>query len=553
MPALPDPTVVERPWVAAYPPGVPPTYDLPKVVLGRFVDDAARDFGDRTALVTSTSTMDHATLRDRVDAVATVLGELGLEAGDRVLVLLPNQATTPVVLFALWRLGAVAVPLPPELGIDPLAAVAADARPAAAIGLEHTLEAMAGQRGLLPPVGVIVDGREWEPRRGTSRLRRRRPAEAGEHLVRLGPLVGALGQRRAVPPGPVPDDPAVLSYRYDVPRPRGTVLTHANLVANAFQARLWVPDVQAGRERLLTADPLHELPALTLGLLTGLLAAATIYLLDDPDPQTLAAAIDREQPTLLFTRPDRLARLVSESSSRRDLTSLRVCVTGGAPLDPEVTAELEIRTSGARVREGYGLREAAPLTHAQPVYGRASAQTMGLPVTDTVAVVVDPDDLETQLPAGTPGMLLVAGPQVAAGYWERPEETAATFRGPWVVTGDIVSVTDDGVFHHVGRADELVHRGGTLVSPRRVEEVLERHADVHRAGVAVLDGPTLVAVVTRRRRHRVAADELLAHCRAHLDAPAVPDRIEVAAELPTTAAGEIDRSELRHQLSGRTT
>lgn len=545
--------MLARPWVAAYPPGVPPTYDLPKVVLGRFIDDAARDFGDRTALVTTTGAVDHATLRDRVDAVATVLGGLGVGSGDRVLVLLPNHEATPVVLFALWRLGAIAVPLPPRLGIDALESVAADARPAAAIGDADILHAMAGQQGLLPPIGLVVDGREWERPRGLARLRRRRPAETRDRLATLGPLLAELSTRRSVPGAPVPDDPAVLAYRPDAQEPRGAVLTHANLVANAFQARLWVPDVQAGRERLLTADPLHELPALTLGLLTGLLAAATVCLLDDPDAGALASAIDREQPTLLCARPDRLAELVADAPSRRDLSSLRVCVTWGVPLDPDVAAKLEERTAGARVREGYGLREASPLTHAQPVYGRAAAQTMGLPVTDTVAVVVDPDDLETILAPGCPGMLLVAGPQVAAGYWERPEETAATFRGPWLVTGDVVSVTDEGVFHHIGRVDELLHRDGALVAPRRVEEVLERHADVARAGVAVLDGPTLVAAVTRRRRRRVAVDELMAHCRAHLDAPAVPDHIEVVDEVPTTPTGGVARDELRHQLSGRTT
>jgi long-chain acyl-CoA synthetase len=553
VPAIPDPAVLVRPWVAAYPPGVPPTYDLPKVVLGRFIDDAARDFGDRTALLTPTGSVDHATLRDRVDAVATVLGELGLQAGDRVLVLLPNHETTPVVLFALWRLGAIAVPLPPRLGIDGLEAIAADARPAAAIGDTETLQAMAGQRELLPSIGLVVDGREWEQPRGLARLRRRPEAETRDGLSRLGPLLAELSTRRAVPSGPAPDDPAVLAYRPGAHVPRGAVLTHANLVANAFQARLWIPDVQAGKERLLVADPLHELPALTLGLLTGVLAAATICLLDDPDAQELASAIDRERPTLLFTRPHRLAALVADASARRDLSSLRVCVTGGAPLDPDVAAKLEERTAGARVREGYGLREASPLTHAQPVYGRAASQTMGLPVTDTVAVVVDPDDLETILAPGEAGMLLVAGPQVAAGYWRRPEETAETFRGPWLVTGDIVSVTEEGVFHHVGRADELLERDGTTVAPRRVEEVLERHADVVHAGVVVLDGPTLVAAVTRRRRHRVAVDELMAHCRAHLDAPAVPDRIEVVDRVPTTATGGVARDELRHQLSGRTT
>jgi long-chain acyl-CoA synthetase len=553
VPSLPDPAVVERPWVAAYPPGVPPTYDLPKVALGRFLDDAARDFSERDALVTEEATLDHGTLRDRADAVASVLHELGVGAGDRVLLLLPSHATTPVALFAVWRLGAVAVPLPPTTGVDELTAVIEDAAPAVAIAERETLDVLAGQPGLLPEVAVAVDGTEW--RRGRRRLRRSRPRRRGrrrEHgpVVALADELERLGDHRSVPPGPVPDDPALLAYP---PRPSqlgAAVLTHANLVANAFQARLWIPDVQAGKERVLVADPLHEPLALTLGLLSGLLAAATVIVLADPDGPQLAAAIDRERPTLLFIRPERLAGLV-DAPSRRDLTSLRVCLTLGGPLDADLAAALEERTVGARVREGYGLREAAALTHAQPVYGRVDSQSMGLPVTDTVGIVVDLDDLVTPLPAGRPGMLLVTGPQIATGTWGEVERARTQVHDGWLVTGDVVTVTADGVFHHVGRASELVHRDGTLVAPRHVEEVLERHGAVDRAVVTVLDGPALVASVVRRRRQRAGVDELLAHCRSHLDRPAVPDRIELVDELPTTPSGEVARDELHRQLTGR--
>ena len=557
MPRPPDPAVLERPWVAAYPPGVPPTYDLPKVALPRFLDDAARDFSNRTALVTPTTAIDHGTLRDRVDAVATVLGDAGVGAGERVLLLLPNHATTPVVLFAVWRLGAVAVPLPPTLGIDELIAVVADAEPSGVVAPRATLEAMAGQHDLLPEVAVAVDGREWQTRGRLSRLRPRRPGRsrrAGDgdaSILELTAQLEDLGDHRSVPAGPVPDDPAMLAYPPRPARLGAAVLSHANLVANAFQARLWIPDVQAGRERVLVADPLHEVMTTTLGLLSGLLAAATVILLDDADSGELATAIDREQPTLLFLRPERLARLAADAPTRRDLTSVRVCITVGGPLDPEVATAMEERTSGAHVREGFGLREASPLTHAQPVYGRVEVRSMGLPVTDTVAVVVDPSDLATPVAAGQPGMLLVSGPQVAGGYWRDPQATADAFRDGWVVTGDIVTASDDGVFRHVGRADELVHRDGTLVAPRSVEEVIERHPDVDRAAVTVLDGPALVASVTCRRRHRVGIDELLAHCRSHLDPAGVPDRIEIVADLPMTAGGDIARDEVHRTLTGR--
>jgi long-chain acyl-CoA synthetase len=541
--------MLERPWIANYPPGVPPTYDLPDVTLVRFLDDAARDFSDRPALISPQGTVDHVTLRSRVDATATVLGELGVRGGDRVLVALPNHQTTPVVLLALWRLGAIVVPVPPGTDLGRLAGIAADASVAALVAEPDLLRELASLEHLIPPIAVVVDGQEWRERR-LPRLRRPRRHRLPEEVVSLRRRLDALDGRRSLPPGPAPTDTALLAYRADADVPRGAVLSHANLVANAFQARLWVPDIQAGRERLLVADPLHELSALTLGLLTGLLAAATVILLDRPDPGEVAAAIDEHGPTLFHTSPARLAALVaSDAAERKDLTSLRVCVTGKEPLAPEVAEELE-RLSGARVREGFGLLEAGPLTHAQPVYGRAVPESMGLPVTGTVAIVVDPEDLSCVLPAGEPGLLLVAGPQVANGYWGRSEETAAAFVDGWLVTGDLVTSTVDGVFHHVGRMDEVLERDGVVVAPRRVETVLERHPAVIRAGVGFIAGPQLIALVQRRRRGRVGSDELLAHCRAHLPPPAVPDRVELVDEVPLTAVGTVARAELRRRLTG---
>ena len=554
VPSLPDPAAVERPWVAAYPPGVPPSYDLPKVALGRFLDDAARDFSDRAALVTDAATIDHETLHDRVGAVASVLHELGVAAGERVLLLLPDHGTTPVVLFAVWRLGAVAVPLPPTSEIDDVAAVFADAAPTALIAEPAMLERLVSQPALWPRVVVAVDGAEWPSTRRGRRLaarrrRRRRRHEDDDTVVELADELERLGDHRSVPPGPTPDDPALLAYPPQPSQLGAAVLTHANLVANAFQVRLWIPDVQAGKERVLVADPLHEPLGLTLGLLSGMLAGATVIVLADPDGPHLAAAIDRERPTLVFLGPQHLAGVVA-APSRRDLTSVRVCLTLGGPVDADVAAALEERTGSARVREGYGLREAAALTHAQPVYGRVETQSMGLPVTDTVAMVVDLDDLATPLSAGQPGMLVVAGPQVATGTWGETRRARTQLHEGWLVTGDVVNVTADGVFHHVGRASELVRREGILVAPRHVEEVIERHDAVDRAVVTVVDGPELVASVVRRRRPRADAEQLLAHCRSHLAHPAVPDRIELVDELPTTPAGEVARDELHRQLTG---
>jgi long-chain acyl-CoA synthetase len=559
-PSLPDAATLPRPWVAGYPPGVPPTYQLPDVTLPRFLDDAARDFPDREAIVVEGRRTTFIELRDRVDAVAAGLRTVGLEPGDRVLVALPLGEPAPIVLFGVWRLGAVAVPVDPETRGDLLADVARDADAAAVIGTRWAIASLHAEDEA-PAVAIEVRGDEWVPRRLRDRLPRPSLARvrAGrivrptvpDHTLALGEVLEDVGGRR-VASAPVPADPAVLAYRPRARELRGVVLTHRNLVANAFQGRLWVPDVQAGRERMLVTDPLHLTVPLTLGVLTGVLAAATLILVDRPDAGTLTATIEAEGPTLWPTGPERLRQLLGSGDRKRDLSSLRVLVTGGAPLDPQVAADVERRTGGARVREGYGLAEASPLTHAQPVYGRVQEGSIGLPVTGTVALLVDPDDRTTPVGVGEPGLLLVHGPQVADGYWRRSEATAATFRDGWLETGDLATVDAGGVFTLLGRASEVVRRHGELVAPRAVETTLVRHAAVTEAAVITDDeGALLLAAVVTAKRSRVAVDELVAHCHAHLSPASVPDRIEVLDELPRDVVGQLDRDALRRKLTGR--
>ncbi|MEX1177346.1 MAG: AMP-binding protein [Nitriliruptor sp.] len=559
-PSLPEAGSLPRPWVGAYPPGVPPTYRLPDVALPRFLDDAARDFPDRDALVVEGRTTTFVEVRDRVDHVAAILHANGVGAGDRVIVALPLGEPAPIVMFAVWRLGAVAVPVDPDTRADLLADVARDADITAVVGTRWALSSLHGE-GAAPAAVIEVRGDEWVRKRLRDRLPRPRVRDVRsgrglrpatpETTERLGDLL-ASGDARRRAGGPTPADPAVLAYRPRARELRGVVLTHANLVANAFQGRLWVPDIQAGRERMLVTDPLHLTVPLTLGVLTGVLAAATLVLVDRPDAGELTATIERDRPTLWPTGPDRLPQLLGSSERKRDLGSLRVVVTGGAPVSPQVAADVERRSGGARVREGYGLAEASPMTHAQPVYGRVTDGSIGLPVTDTVALLVDPDDLTTPVDPGVPGMLLVSGPQVATGYWRREAATAATFRGGWLVTGDLATVDEGGVFTLLGRAEEVVRRDGELVAPRAVEKVLVRHPSVLSAAVVSDDGRAqLLAGVVLAKRAKVDVEGLLVHCRALLPPSAVPDHVELLDELPVDVVGQLDRDALRRRLTER--
>ncbi len=558
----PDPAGIDRSWIAAYPPGVPPTYRIPPVGLPRLLDDAVRDFPQDVALREGDLTLTHVALRDRVAQVVSVLRAQEVTAGSRVLVATGTTITSTVVLLALWRLGAVAVPLPPGRDRARTAQraveVAAATQVCGALGTTAQLAELV-DAGL--DVGWLLDtsDQRWlsttrAPRLRLPSPRRRRRSPGGRHL---GQAVAEVADAPVTvhAAGPVPADaPALLVPRWRGGRRRTIVLTHRNLVASTFQARLWVPDIQAGREHVVVAGDLLGLAPMVLGWLAGLLAAATVELVGGEEAGGLARAIARHRASIAVLEPAQItALLATPEGARRDLSSLRVVLAAGAPLDPEVAGELERRSGGARVREGFGVSEAGPITHAQPVYGRTTPGAMGLPVTDTVAAVVDPDDPGRLRAPDEPGLLLLSGPQISPGYLDDPDADAARFVDGWLITDDLVTVSADGVFTHLGRRDEvLTAADGGPIAPRRIEAVLERHPGVTRAGVTTdADTGALVAAVTTTRRSRPTPEELLAHCQAHLESRLLPERVTLVDELPEDDAGGIARELLRTVLAER--
>lgn len=456
--ALPDPGAVPRPWVASYPPGVPATYPYPDVPLTRLLDDAARDFPTTAVVAAGRLVLTYRELLDRVDRVAAALGGLGVGRGDRVGLVLPTSPQYLVALFATLRLGAVAVPLDPQDTAEAPDGVEDLARRLATTGCSVVL-ATAAAWGTVEPLRPGLEAvRHWvvtdpEPRRLRARLRGRHRLPAGDGVVRLRDLVrGGVAATVQAPVDPAADAAVILATRGTTGEPKEVVLSHRNLVVNAFQARLWVPDVQAGRETLLCALPLTHAYGLTAGVGFGVLSGATLTLLPDTTPARVLRAAAKHRATLVVGAPAVFAGLPdAPEAGRHDLATVRACLSGGAPLAPTTVQAVEELTGG-RVRQGYGLTEAGPITHANPVYGKAKPGAVGLPVADTVAAVVDPADPARAQPPGREGELLVAGPQVMCGYWERPVETARVLVDGWLRTGDRAVMDDDGYFTVVPRA-----------------------------------------------------------------------------------------------------
>lgn len=590
MASPPDPASLDRPWIASYPPGVPPTYRLPDVGLPRLLDDAVRDFPEQDALVVGRAAWTFAEFRGHVDRLEQVFQQQGITRGDRVLVTLPTGTSLLVVLMALWRRAAVPMPVPDDADAGQLAAVSAESDVVAVVGTPESVARLAGQDGV-PRLSISVSGDEWESRgrrrrpglrpyrswrRGRRRPRAARPgpqppASAGANSEGSRQGVGTrrlrelLAEASAAGPdapatgvgpfedgvlegeGPAANGPALVAVGLHPDGPSAVEHTHRTLIATAFQSRLWLPDVQAGRERMLIAEPLHDIVGLAIGFLSALLSGATTILPPDPSPGQVTKVIERQRPTLLVARSDRMARLFGvPDGGKGDLTSLRVCLAVGDPLPPSTAHALEQRSSGARVRAICGCGDAAPITHGQPVYGRTVPSAAGLPVTDTLAVVVDPEDLGTPCAAGETGLLLIRGPQV-------PDVGAMCVDGRtvngWLVTQDLARMDDDGWFTILGHRDELLARGADPVPAHRISASLRRRGDVQDA-VVVRVGQRAVAAVVGARRRMPQPDDLLDDLAAEFGPRGLPDRIVVVSELPRTSDGEVDRAELSDQLLG---
>ncbi len=407
----------------AVPPGVPTTYEYPQVTATRLLDDAAQDFPETDAIDSSGHRLTYRALADQVDRLATAFAEMGLRDGDRVGVLLPACPQRVVTLFAAWRVGAVVVLLEPDE--QDLQAPINETGCRIVVCLAHLYARLGGLKGRLATVThILATGVEDYlpfPRNVVAPLTRRRRGAyrripRREGVTRFKDLI-----RRTVPAPPERPTragvPAIVAEGY--------VATHAELVAGAFQLRLWVPDIQAGRERLVNlASPasLVEVGA-TLGL--GVLAASTLVLPTGAgSPPT--RALRRSHPTLLVGDPG----MFTAVSGGDPIESLRVGLATG-PLDP-ATVQAIHDASGARVRGGLAVPGVSALAHANPVYGRARLRSAGLALPDTETAVVAEDG--SPLPQGAVGALAVRGPSVAGARWSTGARAAVSLGDPWVAT-----------------------------------------------------------------------------------------------------------------------
>jgi long-chain acyl-CoA synthetase len=546
----------EAPWFPFYEKGVPRSIAYPESTLPEVLDRTAERHPDRVALRfyldarLPVPALSYRQLQKQTLRFANALFHLGVRKGDRVALMLPNCPQLVIAMYGVMRLGAIVVNTNPMYVAREMREQFEDSGCETLVLLDQFLPRLRTiQAATRVKRVIVVDVTEtlpW-PARTLARLAQARKDER----VRVGKERGVSLFRdlvRSYPPTPPgadlrPHDLAVLQYTGGTTgAPKAAMLTHRNLVANSMQARAWFLRAQDGSEVFLGALPFFHVYGLTSILLFGIAVAAEIIVIPRPRPVDIVLeAIQRFRVTLFPGVPTLYAALNDHPRvGEYDLRSGALCVSGAAPLPREVFERFEALTGG-RLVEGYGLSEASPLTHCTPLFGERRPGSIGVPFPDTEARIVDLTSGEPVGP-GEEGELEVRGPQVMAGYWQRPEDSAEVLHDGWLRTGDVARMDAEGFFYVIDRRKDMIDASGFKVLPREVEEVLLMHPKVREAVVAGVPdayrGETVKAYVVLRPGERASEAEIVEFCRLHLAAFKVPRKVDFREELPKSMVGK---------------
>jgi len=553
----------QRPWTANYQPGVPAEIELPTESLVEMLERSVREAGDRPAMEFFGRRTSYTELGEQVDRAAEGLRRLGVRSGDRVALILPNCPQHVVAFYAVLRLGAVVVEHNPLYTARELRHQFEDHQARIVIAWDKVAASLAALPADIEIDHIVsVDLLEAFPavKRLALRLPVTRLREARAALS--GPAPGTIHWKRLLrdgridPAHPRPEvgDLAAIQYTSGTTgRPKGAMLSHFNLYANALQGEAWMHGAEYRKEVFYAILPMFHAFGMTLYLTFGIRKQGLLVLFPKFEADLVLDAMKKSPATVYCAVPPIYERTAMAAKERGiSLRSCRFCISGAMNL-PDHVVELWESVSGGLLVEGYGMTESSPVALGNPFHPTRRTGTIGVPFPSTSMKVVDLLDPAVEVPQGEPGELLIAGPQVFQGYWNNPDETAkALLPGGWLRTGDIVTVDADGFTTIVDRAKELIITGGFNVSPSEVESALRLHDSIADATVfgKPLDrgGEMVVAAVELRPGSELDEEALRAHCREHLAAYKVPRRIVAILDTPRSLLGKPLRKQTRERV-----
>lgn len=559
----------ERPWFTYYEPNVPRTIDVPAIPLHQMLQNSAHRYPDNTAVrmvlkylplgLMIQSKLSYRELDELTDRFAAALQQMGVRQGDRVSIMLPNIPQQVIAYFGIAKAGAIVVNTNPTYTPRELQHQLADSGATVIVMLSGLYERLAQIRDRTEIQHVIIadvpDTLKWPFKslvakqvRASGLLKELQPAadlHAFDAVLKNAP-------RKPQDVQVALDDVVLFQYSGGTTgTPKAAMLTNRNLVANTMQMRSWFTTVEEGNERILGALPFFHVYGMTVTMLFAVATGSEMVLVPDPRNTNHVLDVIQNQKISLYPGvPGMYIGVINHPKVKEyDLRSIKACLSGGAALPVEVAEQFQAITGGNLV-EGYGMTELSPVATANPINGESRAGSIGLPLPNTdvriVSLVPDENNNYEPLAIGEEGEIVVKGPQVMKGYWNREEETANTIdQEGWLHTGDIAKQDDDGYFYIVDRKKDLIIASGYNIVPREVEEVLFMHPKVQEAAVAGVPDPrrgeTVKAYIILKEGERCEVDEIRNFCKENLAPYKVPTLVEFRTDLPKTQIGKVLR------------
>jgi len=553
----------QRVWHQSYDDGVPAEIEFEQVPLSAWVRRSADQFSDNPALLWLNARITYGQLEHEVSCFASALAGLGVTRGTRVALQMPNLPQLVIAYHAILRLGGIVVMTNPLYMPYEIEHQWNDAYVDVAVVMDYIFEQRLRDVSARLPVQHYVLASIPEYLRFPMRqlapfkLRRRHPPAIAQvkpsdsvHMFR--DMIRSATPLEAVAEVDI-DDLAVLQYTGGTTGvSKAAMLTHRNLSCNVQQLSAWFRDTEPGEEVVLAALPLFHVFGMTNAINWPIHNAGAIVLQTDPRAVDLLVRNIARHKVTLFPGVPAMFNAVNNyrGVDKVDLSSLKSCFSGSAPLPKDVLERFE-KMTGARIIEGFGLSESSPVTHANPILSERKVGTVGIPLPSTDVRIVDSEDGVTDVEPGSEGELIISGPQVMQGYWKQPEETARAIRDGWLHTGDLARMDQDGYFTIVGRTKDMINCSGFKVYPDEVDQLLMGHpAVLETATIGVPDpvrGETVKSFIVLNPGEQLTAKEARKFCREHLAGYKVPREIEFLAELPKSAVLKILRRELRER------
>ncbi|MDE0799412.1 MAG: long-chain fatty acid--CoA ligase [Rhodospirillaceae bacterium] len=556
-------TIEQKPWLASYPSFADWGMDIRTEPAHAAFERSVAAYPNRTCMEFLGRTWTYRQTGTMVRAAAKGLQDMGVQKGDRIALMLPNTPYYIVLFHAVLLIGGVVVNINPLYAQQELDVLAKDSRPRMLVTMDleltypkarKTVDRNKIEKLLLCS---MIDVLPWRKAVLFNIFKRKTLAqiEDNKRQVWFENLVQNEGNYRSAAIDPE-NDVAVLQYTGGTTgTPKAAMLTHANVSANAIQVAAWYDPKDIGEEKFLAALPFFHVFAMTVAMTTALRYGAQIIILPRFDLKTCLRAIANKKPTFFPAVPTILNAINTYPDIRKhDLSSLKLCISGGAPLPVEVKKEFE-RISGCVVVEGYGLSETSPVATTNPTVGTNKLGSVGIPMPGTTIEIHSIEGPHEVLPIGRRGQICIRGPQVMKGYWDNPEETENAIQDGAFRTGDVGYMDEDGYVFIVDRLKDIIIAGGYKIYPRLVEDAIYEHPAVEEVTViSIRDkyrGQAPKAFIRLKGGQTLTEAELIIFLKDKLSVIEQPDSYEFRDELPKTLIGKLSKKELQVEEDGQ--